>query len=209
MINYLYFKFIRYCLSFLFMFSISNSCNNNPKIDDKKHTISTRIGSIIAETDAELLVEVAEISLAEVKFGQLAQRNGQATDIRELGKQMEKNHVEYLETLKELGKKKLIMLPLSPTQKTQKLLEKLQKLPKTAFDKAYCDQTVAAHQQAIRKFETIAQNTTDADIQKWVSLTLKGLNAQLSYARIHKQKFDKKKRASTNKNNKKRGFGQT
>ena len=193
MINYLRFKFIRHCISILLVFSVGNSCNDTSNIDHTKNTISTRIGSITAQTDAELLVEVAEISLEEIKLGQLAQRNGQVMDIRELGKRLEKAHGEYLETLKELGRKKLVILPLTLNGKAQHLFEKLQKMPKNAFDKAYCHQTVAAHRQAIRKFEAIVQNNNDADIKQWGDLTLKGLQAQLSYAEMYLRKFEKKK----------------
>ena len=193
MVNYLRFKFIRHCISILLVFSVSNSCNDAPKIGDTKQMISTRIGPISTETDAELLVEVAEIHLDAIKLGELAQRNGQATDIRELGKRLEKVHGQYLETLKELGKKKLIILPLSPTAKTQQLLAKLQKMPKKAFDTAYCDLMVESHQAAIGKFEKIAKNNDDADIQQWANLTLKSLNAQLVYALMHKRTFNKKK----------------
>lgn len=193
-------------MSILLLFSASNSCNNDSRTEEKKQVISTHIGSIIDQTDAELLVEVAEISLAEIKLGQLAQRNAQAIDIRELGKRMEKAHTAYLETLKDLGKKKLIMLPLSPTQELQKLLEKLEKMPKNAFDKAYCDQTVWAHQQAINRFERIVKSNTDTDIQQCVRITLTGLNAQLAYALMHKRTFDKKKR---DVGTKKRGLTQT
>ena len=162
-----------------------------PTTDDKTPVISTHIGSIMGQTDAELLVEVAEISLAEIKLGQLAQRNAQATDIRELGKRMEKAHGAYLETLKELSKKKLTLLPLSPTQKVQHVLEKLEKTPKNAFDKAYCNQTVASHQAAIRKFENLAKNNKDADIQRWASTTLADLQLQRAYALMHKRTLDK------------------
>ncbi len=206
MVNYLRFKLIRHGISFLLVFSVGNSCNDNPKIDRTKQKISTRIGSIATETDATLLVEVAEISLAEIKLGQLAQRNGQATNIRALGKRLKEAHAQYLETLKELGKKKLIILPLSPTPKVQHLLEKLQKMPKNAFDNAYFDRTVAAYEQAIGKFEAIAKNNNDPDIQHWIRTTLKGLQAQLAYALMHKRKFDKKKDGATNR---KQGTTQT
>lgn len=206
MINYLHFRFIRHYVAVILLFLVSHSCNDTSKIADKKQLISTHLGSNIPESDAEQLVEVAEISLAEIKLGQLAQRNGQATDIRELGKRIEKAHGEYLETLKELSKKKLIMLPLSQTQKARQLLEKLEKTPKNAFNKAYCDQTVAVHQAAIVQFEKIAQNNKDADIQQWARLTLKGLNTQLAYALMHKRTFDKKKRDVASK---KRDVGQT
>lgn len=204
MINYLRFKFIRHCLSFLLMFSISNSCNDTPKIGDAKQTISIQIGTTVPETDAELLVEVAEISLKEIKLGQLAQRNGQTTDVRELGKRFEKAHGRYLETLKELAKKKLTLLPLTPSKPTQQLFEMLQKTPKSAFDKAYCDQTVAAHQAAIRKFEAIVRDNNDADIKKWAGLTLKDLQVQLLHAEMHNRKLDKKKGTPLTQNEKPR-----
>ena len=210
MINYLRFKFIRHFTAVLLIFSVGNSCKDNPTTGDKNAVISTHIGSILGETDAELLVEVAEISLAEIKLGQLAQRNAQVTDIRELGKRMEKAHGAYLETLRELSKKRLIMLPLSTTQKAQKLLEKLEKTPKNAFDEAYCNQTVAAHEVAIRTFESLAKNNKNADIQQWASTTLADLQLQRAYVLMHKRTFDKnldkKKRSTTNK---KRSIAQT
>ena len=78
MIHNLRFKFIGYSVALLITFSSGNSCKDNPITDDKKPIISTHSSSIMVETDAELLVEVAEISLAEIKLSQLAQRNAQA-----------------------------------------------------------------------------------------------------------------------------------
>ncbi len=168
------------------------SCNSNQTTEDTKEVAEEHNEGKFDDTkDAQFLVNAAEINLEEILLGQLAQQNSTMTDVKELGKMMEKMHRKSLTELSDLASKKLITIPTAPTDKAKEDYKKLNDKSGISFDKEYCDKMVKGHKVAISKFEKASIESNDADVREWATTTLPDLRKHLDYA-INCQKACKK-----------------
>ncbi|WP_296622175.1 DUF4142 domain-containing protein [Marivirga sp.] len=144
---------------------------NDEKFDNNKQ-----------EEDAEFLVEAAEINLKEIHLGQLAQQNGSATYIKELGRMMEEAHSKSQNDLNILAKSKNISIPSTPSDDSNDAYTNLNEKSGNDFDEAYADKMVDEHQDAIKAFEQAAENINDSEIKNWARATLPNLRKHLDHA---------------------------
>jgi putative membrane protein len=144
------------------------SCANNQKQEDSP--------------DAQFLVTAAKINLEEMELGQLAQKNGMSDDVKNLGKNLETDHANALNDLKDLAAKKNIKIPTDLTGDSQNNYKKLVDKTGNEFDKAYCDMMVAGHKAAIEKFTKESKDTTDPDIREWAASMIPVLSNHLSHS---------------------------
>jgi putative membrane protein len=159
------------------------SCNSNQTTEDTKEVAEEHNeGKFDNTKDAKFLVNAAEINLEEILLGQLAQQNSTMTDVKELGKIMEKTNRKSLTQLSDLASKKLITIPTAPTDKAKDDYEKLSGKSGIGFDKEYCNKMVKVHKEAISKFEKASTESNDADIREWATTTLPDLRKHLDYA---------------------------
>lgn len=134
------------------------------------------------ENDAQFLVKAAEINLKEIHLGQLAQQNGNATHIKELGKMMEDLHSKSQKDLTGLAKSKNVSIPSAPTNDSNDTYTKLNEKTGNDFDKDYADKMVSEHKDAIELFEKAAEDSNDKDIRNWANATLPELRKHLNHA---------------------------
>ena len=113
--------------------------------------------------------------MMEVKLGQLAQTNGVAADIKDLGKMMETDHSKANEELKVLAAKKNITLPATLSDKCQKKYDDMAAKKGSEFDKAYASCMVDDHKKDIDKFQKEADNGKDDDLKAWANGKLPGV----------------------------------
>lgn len=143
------------------------------------------------EKDAQFLVNAAEINLEEIRLGQLAQQNGKATHVKELGKMMVDMHTKSLNDLTALAKSKNVTIPTSPTDDALDAYQKLNEKSVNDFDKAYADMMVSEHNDAIDTFEKASTDCNDTDIKNWASTSLPELRQHLDHAIICQEKCSK------------------
>ncbi len=134
------------------------------------------------ENDAQFLINAAQINLEEIKLGELAQRNGRTTYVKELGKTMGAVHTKSLNNLTALAKIKLISIPTSSTENAQETYKKLNQKSGDDFDKVYAEMMVIDHKDAIIAFEKAATHGNDTDIKNWAIVSLTDLRTQLDYS---------------------------
>ena len=176
--------------------SCGDSQSSAPKQEDTKKVAEERneakFNTNKSEKDAQFLVNAAEISLEEIRLGQLAQKNSKMADVKEMGKMMENAHTKSLADLKALAMKKSITIPTAPTNDAEEAYKKLTDKD-TKFDKEYSDMMVKGHKDAIETFEKASNDATDADIKQWAASALPTLRTHLDYAMICQKKYDKMK----------------
>jgi hypothetical protein len=102
---------VNFKVLFILLLSITVvSCSNSQKGEDTKEIAEehndAKFEDNDKEKDAQFLVNVAEINLEEISLGQLAQKNGNTADIKELGKMMEAGHTKSLNELTSISKRK-------------------------------------------------------------------------------------------------------
>lgn len=142
------------------------------------------------EKDSEFLVDAAELNLAEIQLGKLAQRSTN-TDVKAHGKMMEDEHTKAFNELKVLAEAKGITIPMSVTEDGMEEYNKLNDKKAVDFDKAYIDMMVDGHKDAISKFEKIAQESNDAEIKDWAMKTLPALKMHLDHTTVIQDKMKK------------------
>lgn len=135
-----------------------------------------------ATKDAQFLAKAAEINLEEIELGKMAQQSSTRTDVKELGKMMEKEHAYCLKGLTVLANKKSIIILTSLSNSAQDACKKLSGLSGADFDVAYCDMMVNGHRDAIVLFERVSTQSTDADVKEWAGSILPDLHKHLDHA---------------------------
>ncbi|MCC5928793.1 MAG: DUF4142 domain-containing protein [Cyclobacteriaceae bacterium] len=164
----------------------SASCMNEKQQDSKvaadKKNEKKFNGNKSSKNDAEFFVNVAEINRKELGLGQLAQKKGNISQVKELGKMMETEHNKSLTELTALAKTKNISLPTAQTEKGQDAYDKLNEKTGSDFGNSYSDMMVIAHKNTISLFEKASKETTDPDILAWVNAKLPVLRAHLAHA---------------------------
>lgn len=152
---------------------------NDAKLDDSEK-----------EKDAKFLVNAAEIDLKQIQLGQLAQESGQSNHIKELGKMMEEAHTKSLNELTALAKSKNIEIPTTATEDAQEAYKDLNEEPAEDFDKAYSDEMVRVHDDAISTFKNASEDSNDTEIKNWATNSLPGLHKHLDQSMESQKRFD-------------------
>ena len=133
--------------------------------------------------DTMFMQEAAMSSMAEVAHGQLAAKNASAESVKQYGQRMVDDHTKANQELKGLAGQKQVTLPAKLDQKHQAVQDRLAKLSGEAFDKAYMQHMVTAHQQVVTLFQREAKTGSDDDAKAWATKTLPVLQEHLKMAR--------------------------
>lgn len=182
---------------------LASSCTDEHTVDSKEIAEEKNVVQIASQnetfvifendTDAKFLIDAAEMQLEEISLGKLAQEKGTTTEVKELGKMMEKDHTKTLKELKTLARSKSISIPASINEDSQGTYDKLNKKSGTDFDKAYTERMVEHHEDAIKMYEEASAESKDAEIRAWASDKLPGLKTHLKHAEACKMECAKKK----------------
>lgn len=156
-------------------------------VEDNKEKFDDRSDN----KDANFLVAAAEIDLTEIELGKLAQTRG-GVKVKELGAILENEHTENLSQLRELAKRKQVSIPTTITDKGRELSEKFEKKDHKDFDKAFVDEIINGHEDAIDKFEKAGKDATDEEIRAWANEQIPILHAHLGHAVATKVEIENK-----------------
>lgn len=132
------------------------------------------------EDDSKFAVNAADGGMLEVQLGQLAETNGLASEVKELGKMMVTDHSKANDELKSWAQMKNVTLPMSLSDKSQKKYDDLAKKTGKDFDEAYTDAMVSDHKEDIDLFQKEADKGNDADLKTWAAGKVPTLQHHLS-----------------------------
>ncbi|MEO8533909.1 MAG: DUF4142 domain-containing protein [Flavobacterium sp.] len=174
-----------------------NSCKNEPKQEDPKEvaedTNEAKFDSIEdKKDDSEFLVDIAEVNLAEIEIGKLAQTKSTNTEVKKFGKMLVDEHTKSASEVSALAKAKNFTLPTSLTEEGQEEYNKLNEKSGVDFDKKFADMMIDGHEKAIDKLRKASEDAKDDDVKLWASNSIAGLTAHLEHAKMLKQGLDKK-----------------
>lgn len=168
--------------------SAKNANDSIIKSQDSSGAVSTATPPDKASTD--FAVEAANGGMMEVAMGKLAQTNAASQRVKDYGAMLVKDHGEANEKLKELAKRKDIVLPDSLGSDAQKHVTDLGKKKGKDFDKAYMDMMVNDHNKDIDKFKKASTDAQDADLKNFAATTLPTLQKHLDSAKVITGKKD-------------------
>lgn len=174
-----------------------NSCKNETKQEDPKEVAEdaneTKFDSIDSkEDDSQFLVDQAEVNLAEIEIGKLAQTKGVNPEVKKFGQMLVDDHTKAASEVSALAKAKNFTLPTSLTEEGQDEYKKLNEKSGADFDKKFADMMIDGHEKAIKKLEKASKDAKDPDVRTWASNNIAGLTAHLEHAKMLKQNLDKK-----------------
>lgn len=124
--------------------------------------------------------------LAEVRLGKLAAAKGESVEVKQFGQRMVDDHSRANDQLMQLAGIKGITIPAQLPREHRAKVDRLSRLAGTAFDRAYIQEMVRGHSDAIVIFERQIKGGQDRDIKNFAASTLSLLRDHLQEARkIH------------------------
>jgi putative membrane protein len=134
----------------------------------------------------KFLTEAIQGNLAEINMGELAQKNGQAAEVKAFGQMLATDHGAALQNAKEVATSLGVAPPTSPNAKQKADYDKMVKIIGASFDKEFAKHMVMDHEKDIAAYQR-ASKTKDA-AGEYAQRTLPTLRKHLETAHsIQKQ----------------------
>lgn len=141
------------------------------------------IPALAADKASESFVkEAMQGNSAEVRLGQLAEKNGESPKVKQYGAMLTKDHGNANAEAKKLAKTLNVQVPSTPNEKQQKAYEDLAALRGAAFDKAFAKHMVEDHQKDIDAY-TKAASSKDKAVADYANSILPTLKKHLEQAK--------------------------
>jgi putative membrane protein len=137
---------------------------------------------ITSMDDTNFILAAAQGGMTEVRLGELASTNGLRTDVKEFGQLMVKDHKAINDDLKALAAQKGVTLPESLDAEHQEMVEKMAALTGAAFDEAYINGMIKAHQKDDKAFKAEFTTTHDSEIESFLDKSIPVVEMHLKHA---------------------------
>ena len=141
----------------------SNSMNNDTT------SMST---APVSQEDADWAAKVANANMTEIELSKVAQDKATSQRLKDFAAMMVTDHTKAGDQLKQLAATKNITLPANLDGKSQDKLDNLNKKSGKDFDKAYTDDMLDGHKDAVDAFQKGSSNLQDADLKNFATQTL-------------------------------------
>ena len=131
----------------------------------------------------DFIQTVAASDAFEIQSSELAAQRAARQDVKDLAAQMVTAHRQTTQELTQLTTANSLAAPtpqLNATQQTS--LNNLRNQNGEAFDDAYLDAQVSAHENAVRAFEEYASAGEAGPLRDWAQRTLPNLRQHLEHA---------------------------
>jgi len=152
---------------------------NEAKLDapGASHTIQAD------EASADFLVKAADMGMAEVELGKLAQEKARNEKVKQFGAMMVNDHTQANYEVKSLASQRNVSLPDSASNEKKKDRDDLAKKSGADFDKAFMKAMVNDHDATINLFEKASNDVKDPAVKTFVDNTLPKLRSHLDSAK--------------------------
>lgn len=170
------------CIGCLGVFGACNSSSSNQDSVDSAQDMndsmlpdsnSSAMNSAPAsEEDAKWAVDVANSGMTEIELSKVAQTKASDPRLKDFADMMVTDHTAAADKLKQLAAAKSITLPDKLSDASQKKLDDLNKKTGKDFDKAYTNDMLDGHKDAVDAFDKGSKDLQDADLKNFASTTL-------------------------------------
>jgi putative membrane protein len=117
--------------------------------------------STLSKSDQRYFADLAKANLAEIEAGKLALDKASSEAVKSYAKHMVEEHNNMLEEQRAMGQKRRAAMPSAPDDKQKRAFDKLRKLSGAEFDRAYMEQMVKDHEDAVKLVKDIASKADD------------------------------------------------
>lgn len=144
-----------------------------------------------AEDAKTFLKEAIQGNIAEIKLGQLAEKQGKSEGVKNLGKTLVTDHTKAKAQAVELAKKMDMKVPDEPTDEAKETYRELAKLSGKEFDEEFVDNAVKDHKKDIAKYSAQAKNGDNKKVVALAEETLPVLKKHLETAQSLENKMSR------------------
>lgn len=123
-------------------------------------------------SDTDFVRKAAEMSMAEIKMGELAKGHAQNEQVKQFAERMVRDHTQANDELSQAAQKSGVPLPSDVDDKHKQELDKLSKLSGADFDKAYMQAQVKGHHDTMSLLQGYTKTGKDQDLKAWAQKTL-------------------------------------
>jgi putative membrane protein len=143
-------------------------------------SVPARAAGSLSAGDKAFVMKAAQGGMTEIQLGQLAADHGTASDVKDFGAKMVKDHGNANIELMSITSAKGIKLPDTLDTKHQRIVDSMKSLSVGTFDKTYVDAMVAAHSKDNALFQKEATSGKDAEIEAFAAKTDEMVKMHLS-----------------------------
>ncbi len=136
-----------------------------------------------ADDSKEFIQKAVRGNIAEVKLGQLAEKQATSEQVKALGQTLRTDHAKALDKSEALAKELGVAVPNEPTEDGREIHERLSKMSGAAFDKAFVEAAIEDHEKDIELYEEQAEDGDNKKVVEYAQATLPGLKKHLDMAR--------------------------
>jgi putative membrane protein len=149
-------------------------------------------------TDANIVAVVDHANMADSATGSVAATKGTNSEVKSFGRDMMRDH----HALRKMGQdlaKKLNVTPQPPANDSSEArdkawLDSLQSMPKgAAWDKAYIDHEVSAHQEVLSTLQTAQNAAQNAELKDLITKAIPTIDSHLKKAQDIQSKLQSAK----------------
>lgn len=134
-----------------------------------------------ASADENFMTHAAMDGQAEIELADLAMKQGESAAVKTYASQIKADHQAAAAELRRLAGAKHVSLSTKPGDNAAATKQRLSDLDGEAFDRAYAEEMVSAHQNAVNLFTT-ASESADAPVKAFATKTLPVLKTHLQRA---------------------------
>ncbi len=144
----------------------------------------------VDEKCIEFATKAANAGMKEIELAQWQQSYGTRQDVKDFAATMIADHTKASDELKTIAVSKNVVLPVSLPESERDDINKMKmKKQGKEIDKAYVDEMVKDHKDAVKLFEDAAKNATDADLKNFAAKTLPALQHHYDMIKAIKAKM--------------------
>jgi putative membrane protein len=133
--------------------------------------------------DEGFLRDIAHQNLAEIASGKLAAEKSHSTAVREFARWMVEEHTALETESARLAQAKGVKLPAEPDIEHQSALKRLELMSGESFDRAYLEQMVEDHNEALALLQEAASQAGDAPLRDFAEKASLHVEQHLAEAR--------------------------
>ncbi|WP_300601253.1 DUF4142 domain-containing protein [Niabella sp.] len=172
------------------------SCGQNPKTpiaradstnEVKQDSSAGGLAVTADSTSAAFLVRAADNTLKEGDLATLAEQKATIPTVKDFSGMLSREHKKLSETIKDLAARKNITIP--PAAGDERTISRLSDLAGSGFDRAYINEVIDEHKNAVSQFEDAVKYAQDPDIKAFADQTLPQLQKHLDSAKSIKAKY--------------------
>jgi putative membrane protein len=135
-----------------------------------------------ADTPDMFIKDAIQGNLAEVRMGELAQKNGSSAAVKDFGRMLVEDHGKAANESTAIAKKMSIEAPKEPKPEAQAMAAKMAKMQGAEFDKHFASHMVMEHEKEIKKYQDAAKAHASTDVGMYASSSVPVLQKHLKTA---------------------------